>query len=455
MARQPPGAPSLFTSAVVTRPQHQQQQQDGPALSFPRAYALALAPQLIHARSKLLSQLVSSRAFRQLEFLAVGSFFIYKKPSSSSEQDQETSATLTRIPSTREDVFSSAALPARAKRQLMKFLKLVLAYQDDDGGDDDAPQPWHDYADRPLAAFLADDKMGFADDELRTYIATLTLSLDGPDVVTTRDGLRAIHRHLTSMGVFGPGFAALYPKWGGGSEIAQVACRAGAVGGGIYMLGTGIKEELPGNVEKEDSTGGGDEEELVRLVLTDDTVVRTKLLVRASEEVPSDGDGSGDGDAVITVSRMIAILGSPLPQLFEATVEGSPVPAVAVVAFPPGSVSTTGDDDDVVASTHPIFAIVHSSDTGECPAGQSESAPNPIQSPSTSLCPVCVSRMMKKPYKYPYLHCLSPTALTSTYTVFPEPTSHTQTQFLNLPSFPHSNNNPLPIKKILPRVFPH
>lgn len=303
-------------------------------LSFPRAYALSLSPQLIHAGSKLLSQLVSSRAFRQLEFLAVGSFFVYKTSSDSSSKP-----TLARIPSTREDVFSSTDLPARAKRQLMKFLKLVLSYQEEAS----LPQ-WQEYADRPLAEFLA-EKMGL-DAELRTYITTLTLSLNGQ--VGTKDGLATIHRHLTSMGMFGPGFAAVYPKWGGGSEIAQVACRAGAVGGGIYMLGTGIKEVK----------GDGSGEELM-VELTDGTVIKTKSLVRGSEEVPA-------GSAT-NVSRLIAIIGSPLSPLFETTMEGAPTPGVAVVTLPSGSVNT----GDGVESKYPIYAIAHSSETGECPSGQS------------------------------------------------------------------------------------
>lgn len=337
-------ASSIFTSAVITRPQ---EAATGAGLSFPRAYALSLSPQLIHAKSKLLSQLVSSRAYRQLEFLAVGSFFVYKP---SSEKP-----VLARIPSTREDVFSSTDLSARAKRQLMKFLKLVLSYREEAS----LPQ-WQEYATRPLAQFLT-EKMGL-DEELRTYITTLTLSLDGQ--INVENGLETIHRHLTSMGVFGPGFAALYPKWGGGSEICQVACRAGAVGGGIYMLGTGIKE-----VRSEDSSDG---EGLVELELSDDTVVKTRMLVRGSEEVH-------DIDAT-KVSRMVAVVDSPLSSLFETTVEGSPAPAVAVIALPPGSVKT----EDGIESKYPVFAIAHSGDTGECPTGQSKST---YTHPLTSISP--------------------------------------------------------------------
>lgn len=226
----------------------------------------------------------------------------------------------------------------------MKFLKLVLSYQEEAS----LPQ-WQEYADKPLAEFLA-EKMGL-DAELRTYITTLTLSLNGQ--IGTKDGLATIHRHLTSMGMFGPGFAAVYPKWGGGSEIAQVACRAGAVGGGIYMLGTGIKEVK----------GDGSEQELM-VELTDGTVIKTKSLVRGSEEVPA-------GSAT-NVSRLIAIIGSPLSPLFETTMEGAPTPGVAVVALPSGYVNTGNG----VESRSPIYAIAHSSETGECPSGQSKLLPS-------------------------------------------------------------------------------
>lgn len=208
----------------------------------------------------------------------MGSFFVFKPAA-----DASANPVLARIPSTREDVFSSTDLPARAKRQLMKFLKLVLSYEEEAT----LPQ-WQDYAERPLADFLG-DKMSL-DQELRTYINALTLSLDGQ--VSTKKGLGTIHRHLTSMGLFGPGFAAVYPKWGGGSEIAQVACRAGAVGGGIYMLGTGIK-----TLKSEGAAG----DELVELELSDDTVVKAKMLIRASEQ-----DSSNDV-AKVSTSFLVAL----------------------------------------------------------------------------------------------------------------------------------------------------
>ncbi|EJT70458.1 rab protein geranylgeranyltransferase component A [Gaeumannomyces tritici R3-111a-1] len=346
-AAAPSGAPaeslatSIFTSARVTKP------EDGVGLSFARAYSLALAPQLVHARSQLVTQLVSSRAFRQLEFLAVGSFFVLARRLPDDEAAAGSPHKLTRIPSTREDVFSDDSIPARAKRSLMKFLKFVLDYNSDT-----QTELWREDADRPLAGFL--ERRFKLDQDLRAYVLTLTLSPDG--AITTKDGLVIIHRHLTSMGYFGPGFAAVYPKWGGAGEIAQVACRAGAVGGGVYMLGTGIANM------RTPSSESADDGEILELDLTNGTTVKTKLLVRGREEVPVTNH-----EPIERVSRLVAVVNSPLTSIFDTVVEGAPIPAVAVIACPP---QTLDVPSEAASQDYPVYALVHSSDTGECPPGQ-------------------------------------------------------------------------------------
>ena len=295
---------------------------------------------MIHARSALLSQLVSSRAYRQVEFLAVGSFYIFK-PS----QDPAQKAALTRIPSTREEVFSTTAISTKGKRLLMKFLKFVLDYES-------SPQleTWQPHADAPLVELLQQEfKM---DAELQTYIVALTLSLD-PKIVTI-DGLAVIRRHLSSMGVYGPGFAAIYPKWGGLSEIAQVSCRAGAVGGAVYMLGTGIKEMETAENE-------------VKIQLTSGDTIKTRILVRAG--VSQSGQTG--------IRRLVAVTDSSLNSLFEAVVEGAPRPAIAIIAFPAGSLSTPAGK----AFGSPVYLSAHSSDTGECPVGQSKFTPRNFTPP--------------------------------------------------------------------------
>ncbi|KAG6014828.1 hypothetical protein E4U43_006081 [Claviceps pusilla] len=307
---------------------------DGDGLAASRSYSIALAPQLIHTRSELLNQLVASKAFRQIEFQAVGSFFIFQPGSELSEP------MLSRIPSTREDVFSNKAIPTRAKRSLMKFLKFVLEYDVEPHID-----LWKSRESEPLATFLESEFKLDADSQ--SYVTTLTLFLQEKPLVG--HGLAAINRHLRSMGVFGAGFAAVYPKWGGLSEVAQVGCRAGAVGGAIYMLGVGVSGAKP--VSK-------DGQDLVDVSLTNDVTVESKTLITGDRQTPDDSQ--------LRVSRLSAIVNVPLPAMFEAVVEGAPIPCVAVVAFPAGSVV----DENGSPSQYPIYALVHSSDTGECPIGQ-------------------------------------------------------------------------------------
>jgi len=322
---------------------------------------LALTPQLIHARSKLLSQLVSSRAYKQVEFLAVGSFFTFK-PS----MDPEQKPTLSRVPSTREDIAFETSLSLKAKRGLMKFLKFALEYEGES-----QRELWEAHGDSLLNLFLQEQfKM---DAELQKYIVALTLSLDGQ--ISTKDGLAIIYRHLTSMGFFGPGFAAVYPKWGGISEIAQVACRAGAVGGAIYMLGTGINTS---------ETSGNE----IKLQLTSGDTVKTRLLVQ--------DDNKTEGGS--SISRLVVVVSSPLNGLFEPIVEGAPPPAVSVIAFPAGSLLTTTDK----SYDFPVYVVAHSSDSGECPAGQSKFSPFQSRFHLPYIHKVMMIQTLNT-----YLHCLS------------------------------------------------
>ncbi|PHH54196.1 Rab proteins geranylgeranyltransferase component A [Ceratocystis fimbriata CBS 114723] len=292
-----------------------------------RAYTISLAPQMIHCRSELVAQLVSSRVFRCLEFLAVGSFFVYQ-----SEKDGQKSS-LVKLPSTREDIFLTTTISAKAKRGMMKFLKLVLDYDSEEN-----KSIWKPHASDFLSDFLASSFK--LDSSLQTLITTLTLSLD--DKTTVQNGILAIHRHLNSTGVFGPGFAAVYPKFGGLSEVVQAGCRACAVGGAAYVLGTGVKASRP--ISADDAK--------VEVDLIDGVTVKSHALV-TSLETPS-------GNKV--TSKLVAVVDAKPESIFQASVEGTQTPAVAVVAFPAKSLL---EDQE-----HPVYAMLHSSDTGECPVNQ-------------------------------------------------------------------------------------
>lgn len=298
---------------------------------------MTLSPQIIYTKSKLLSQLISSKVYRQLEFQAVGNWWIYTVPDAGHEPAQ--TAILKRLPNGREDIFDDAGIENRSKRSLMKFLKFVLDYQSH-------PEVWESHATDGLPGFLA-SKFQLSP-HLQAVIGALTLSLDLPEETSVGYALPRIARHLTSIGVFGPGFGAVVPKWGGGAEIAQVACRAGAVGGGVYVLGTGISTS---------EQGGGDQP--IDIHLSNGETVKTKYLARRSEPANT------DQRATIAISKIIGVASSPLHSLFQTSIEGSPLPAVSVIVFPPNTLTT-----ETLAHTHPVYIMAHSSDAGECPAGQ-------------------------------------------------------------------------------------
>jgi RAB protein geranylgeranyltransferase component A len=266
--------------------------------------------------------------YRQLEFQAVGNWWMY-----------DGGGTIKRLPNGREDIFQDKAIDNRAKRSVMKFLKFVIDYENQ-------TEIWEPYAGSGLAEFLSSQFQ--LPPNLQGVITALTLSLDSPEVTTVRWALPRIARHLTSIGVFGPGFGAVIPKWGGGAEIAQVACRAGAVGGGVYILGTGVQDNQAVTDE---------ESQRVAVTLSNGETVKTKHLVGAAD--------TKSASNARAVSKIIAVVASPLASLFTSTVEGSPLAAVSVVVVPSKSLSANG-----ITQPHPVYIMVHSSETGECAARQ-------------------------------------------------------------------------------------
>ncbi|PQE07218.1 rab s geranylgeranyltransferase component A protein [Rutstroemia sp. NJR-2017a BVV2] len=295
-------------------------------LGFSRAYNLTLSPQIIYTRSRLISTLVSSKVYKQLEFQAVGNWFLHDD------------GALKRLPSGREDIFQDNSIDNRAKRSLMKFLKFVVDYENQ-------LDVWQSRAETGLSQFLAEE-FKFPE-KLQTLMGALTLSPESLEHTRVDYALPRIQRHLTSIGVFGPGFGAVVPKWGGGAEVAQVGCRACAVGGGVYVLGTGIQQVR--NVEAESITSH-------EVELSNAEVVKTKFITRVANEMSPEA---------LRVAKTMAVVSSPLSTLFVSTVEGSPIPAVSVVVFPANTISTPE-----APQPYPVYIMVHSSETGECPAGQ-------------------------------------------------------------------------------------
>ncbi|GMG44060.1 unnamed protein product [Aspergillus oryzae var. brunneus] len=304
-----------------------------------RSYTVTLSPHLIYSKSRLLPTLVASKVYRQLEFQAVGSWWIHR-PSG-----VDGTSVLYRVPGSREDVFADDIISVKSKRTLMRFLRHIGKPPPDN--DSEAEE---ENLAMSLPEYLTSKFQVPA--ELHEPLLSLSLSQASPGQTSAEYAVPRIKRHLASIGVFGPGFGSLLAKWGGGSEISQVGCRALAVGGGVYVLNAGVESIY--NLHQSDN---GDDMR-VQLHLSNDETIKTKFLVGSNWDLPGQGRPACD-----KVARSITVVSSALESLFPVTAEGGPIPAGAVVVFP-GSSFDQSDD------LPPVYLLVHSSETGECPPGQ-------------------------------------------------------------------------------------
>ena len=355
-----------FQKALIKLPKDESEDQPSKILEQSRKYTLSLSPQLIYAQSKLLPALVSSRVHTQLEFEAVGSWWVHRENR------------LQRIPSGREDVFADDSLSRRDKIALMKFLRSVVKEQESEDAAETIERD-QDEDSRSLTSILESDfKVSSA---LHQPLLALSLSPLSSQSTKSSYALPRVKRHLTSIGAFGPGFGAVIPKYGGNAEIAQVGCRAGAVGGGVYVLGADVVGHEP-----------ADDQDYVKISLSNTETITTKYVVGSTETLSKiDWTKEEDSDPSVKLARTmryIGIVSASLSQLFPQTSENGPIPAGAVVMV---------DDATEAGEEVPIYLQVHSEDTRECPNAQCK---------SDSFMSSSVPHMMIQPTNT-YLHCLN------------------------------------------------
>lgn len=245
----------------------------------------------------------------------------------------------------------------------MKFLRFIAKFEEE-------PDIWQPHASKPFSDFLQ-QQFGISRAHQDPLLA-LTLSPNTPSETTTELALTQIATHLRSIGVFGRGFGAVMPKWGGLSEIAQVGCRACAVGGGVYVLDKGLDSV---DLKESDIETKAETPCALEVKLNGGDTVLAQWLVGSSPDLASSDQNPYKANDLTTsmpggVSRSISVVSSSLTSLFPSNAEGSPAPAAAVVFFPSGSLRNT-DSPNKPEDHAPVYIQVHSSDTGECPAGQS------------------------------------------------------------------------------------
>lgn len=297
---------------------------------------------------------------------------------------EDATGSFEKVPNTREDLFGNDTLDFAAKRRLVKVLRFIV-----DHDNDDEKSKWEEYRNTPFSTFLSEAFKAPA--SLFVPLHALTLSTQTLESMTTEYALPRIARHLRSIGTLGK-FSALIPKYGGLDEFCQVACRACAVGGGVYVLGKGLSAsadsistvQVPLEGKQEHASADVTSPASTPSVAADAAVIETasqpdqtdqrprmKLRLKDDETITarwvvSESSSQQSGDALC---KSITIVSSPLSKLFPPVVidEKPFQPGSAILVFPSGSLELLG-----YQNLPPVHVHAHSSESGECPTGQSK-----------------------------------------------------------------------------------
>ena len=270
------------------------------------------------------------------------------------------SGRLIKIPGSKEDVFNDDTIDRRTKRALTNFLRLATQMEDNrDLLEEWGAQPFEDFLTNRCELTPI----------LRAAIHALTLMPTSARNTKTSEAMQRISRHLSSVGVLGSGFNAVLPKWGGLGEIAQVACRASAVGGGVYALEKKI-QNVDGECKNLGTHDPGDKQDpqLMTISLDDGSKIKSTWLVGCRGNIPQQAAQVTEVGEQLS-QHNISIASSSLSKMILSSHEEATASAVAVITFPSGSIPIDLYHD---MELPPVYITLHSSDTGECPSGQCE-----------------------------------------------------------------------------------
>lgn len=260
-----------------------------------RDFGLDLAPKILFAKSDLLSILVKSRVHQYLEFQSLSSFHTYENDS------------FEKLTNTKQEIFTNQNLPLMTKRNLMKFIKFVLNWEEQ-------PDVWESYAERPICEMLIEK---FKLERPQVFELMFSIGLCYNMSAKTPEVLQRIRRYLSSFDVYGP-FAVLYSKYGGPGELSQGFCRSAAVGGATYKLNESLASFDP-------STKTATFEDGSKVTVSEKLVISPTQAPKYSQNIP---------EQKYEIHRLTCVVGKSCEEWFS---EGE---SAAVVVFPPGSLKS-------------------------------------------------------------------------------------------------------------------
>lgn len=283
-----------------------------------RDFGLDLAPRILFAKSDLLSILVKSRVHQYLEFQSLSSFHTYENDS------------FEKLTNTKQEIFTDQNLPLMTKRNLMKFIKFVLNWEDQ-------PEVWKAYSERPITEILVDK---FKLEKPQVFELMFSIGLCYNMNTKTPEALQRIRRYLSSFDVYGP-FSVLYSKYGGPGELSQGFCRSAAVGGATYKLNESLTSYDPSTRVAYFSDGS-------KVSVSEKVVLSPTQAPSYNQNIPKQE---------YEIHRLTCIVEKSCEEWFS---EGE---SAAVVVFPPGSLKS---GNQVVVQA---FILGQGSET--CPQGTS------------------------------------------------------------------------------------
>lgn len=283
-----------------------------------REFGLDLSPKILFAKSDLLSILLKSRVHQYLEFQSLSNFHTYENDS------------FERLTNTKQEIFTNPSLPLMTKRNLMRFIKFVLDWENQQ-------EIWETYRETPIATFLVEK---FKLEKAQVYELIFSIGLCYNIKVKTPEALQRIRRYLTSFDVYGP-FPVLYSKYGGPGELSQGFCRSAAVAGATYKLNETLVSYDP--EWKTAIFGDGS-----KVTVTEKVVVAPTQCPQNSKSVP---------EQKYEVQRLTCVVDKPCLEWFG---EGE---YAAVVVFPPNSLKS--------GNRQAVQALIMGAGSDICPAGSS------------------------------------------------------------------------------------
>ncbi|WWD16550.1 hypothetical protein CI109_100977 [Kwoniella shandongensis] len=315
-----------------------------------RRYALSLFPSLLPSRGSLIDTLIASDVSKYVSFRLLDSVSVWDL-----ENDEAR-----RVPGSKEEVFKDKSVGLLDKRRLMKFLMFAGGeFEDDDLLKGKETQPLLDFLQESFAI----------PPSLATSITFAIAHCSSPQDETLPALIRT-RRYLRSIGRYGPS-PFLVGQYGGAGEVAQGFCRACAVFGGTYILGSSAKPE---SIETSD-TGV-----TVKIPSHPRPVTASHLISSPNHLPPSisinsaSSSSSSSGESKVT-ANCVAVLSS-LPKALRRRKPVQPEDEVEKSEEGEEDSKDEENDDTAVILFPPegegslVRAFVMGEGTGSCPPGQ-------------------------------------------------------------------------------------